>query len=310
MQCLFSVFDPNTEYFGSTIDIDISDPQYVQIHNEYKNLVDYMLGSFMEEMSITPEEFEIACMEGKNLSLLTKEEGDVESHSFSFHKGLFQQIWAANDIRTFVRLMKQRNLEIQIQGTLTFFLSPSCNVEDEKISHLSFVIALDLIERRQASTMENELNSGDENKARKTENVIEKAVEEEIEKSVEAESQFISDAQDTQHQEDDKFKRLNLFFEQEKEARTDGDVATRQEYLRQQRDKILQIKKQARARQLYEETKDRPKSAVAAAQKIIDGETFEPDEASIQVIQVRKLLAKKLRDEVVNKAVMTTNEEH
>lgn len=183
-------------------------------------------------------------------------------------------------------------------------------MEDEKISHLSFVIALDLIERRQASTMENELNSEDENKARKTENVIEKAVEEEIEKSVEAESQFISDAQDTQHQEDDKFKRLNLFFEQEKEARTDGDVATRQEYLRQQRDKILQIKKQARARQLYEETKDRPKSAVAAAQKIIDGETFEPDEASIQVIQVRKLLAKKLRDEVVNKAVMTTNEEH
>jgi hypothetical protein len=68
----------------------------------------------MEEMSITPEEFEIACMEGKNLSLLTKDESD--GHSFSFHKGLFQQIWAANDIRTFVRLMKQRNLEIQIQG--------------------------------------------------------------------------------------------------------------------------------------------------------------------------------------------------
>lgn len=73
-----------------------------------------MLGSFMEELSITPEEFEIACMEGKNLSLLTKDESD--GHSFSFHKGLFQQIWAANDIRTFVRLMKQRNLEIQIQG--------------------------------------------------------------------------------------------------------------------------------------------------------------------------------------------------
>lgn len=107
---LFPVFDPN-------IDIDITDPQYVQIHNEYKNLVDYMLGLHLEEMCITPEEFEIACMEGKNLSLLTKEEGGVESHSFSFHKGLFAQIWAANDVRTFVRLMKQRNLEIQIQGT-------------------------------------------------------------------------------------------------------------------------------------------------------------------------------------------------
>ena len=189
-----------------------------------------------------------------------------------------------------------------------------------KKPHLTFVIALDLIERRQASlhesTIENELNNGDENEARKTENVIsddviEKAVEEEIEKSVEAESQFISDANDIQEErsqeDDDKFKRLNLFFEQEK-AKTDADVSSRQEYLRQQRDKILQIKKQARARQLFEETKDRPKSAVAAAQKIIDGETFEPDEASLQVVQVRKMLAKKLRDEVVNKTMATSEE--
>ena len=193
-------------------------------------------------------------------------------------------------------------------------------MEWEKKPHLSFVIALDLIERRQASlhesTIENELNNGDENEARKTENVIsddviEKAVEEEIEKSVEAESQFISDANDIQEErsqeDDDKFKRLNLFFEQEK-AKTDADVSSRQEYLRQQRDKILQIKKQARARQLFEETKDRPKSAVAAAQKIIDGETFEPDEASLQVVQVRKMLAKKLRDEVVNKTMATSEE--
>lgn len=189
-------------------------------------------------------------------------------------------------------------------------------MSEQKKPHLSSVIALDLIERRQASlhesTIENELvtSNGDENEARKTENVIsddviEKAVEEEIEKSVEAESQFISDVNDIQEErsqeDDDKFKRLNLFFERKEKAQTDADVSSRQEYLRQQRDKILQIKKQARARQLYEETKDRPKSAVAAAQKIIDGETFERDEASMQVVQVRKMLAKKLRDEVVNK---------
>lgn len=54
-------------------------------------------------------------MEGKNLSLLSLDDpGDVQS--FSFHNGLFQQIWAANDIRIFFRLMKSRNLEMQIQG--------------------------------------------------------------------------------------------------------------------------------------------------------------------------------------------------
>jgi hypothetical protein len=84
-----------------------------------------MLGSFMEEMNITPEQFELACLEGRNLNILSKDE-TTDNHSFSFHRGLFQQIWAANDIRIFVKLMVQRNVEIQLQ-------------------------ALDLIERRQAS---------------------------------------------------------------------------------------------------------------------------------------------------------------
>ena len=76
-----------------------------------------MLGNFLQELQITPEEFELACMEGKNLSLLSRDDPS-DAHSFSFHNGLFQQIWAANDIRIFIRLMKQRNLEIQIQGKL------------------------------------------------------------------------------------------------------------------------------------------------------------------------------------------------
>lgn len=79
-----------------------------------------MLGSFMEELQITPEQFEIACLEGRNGQ-------DSDGNTFSFHQGLFQQIWAANDVRIFIRMMTQRNVEIQLQ-------------------------ALDLIERRQLST--------------------------------------------------------------------------------------------------------------------------------------------------------------
>jgi hypothetical protein len=52
LKIIFIVFDPNVE-------IDISDQQYTQIHNEYKNLVDFMLGNFLQELSITPEEFEV-----------------------------------------------------------------------------------------------------------------------------------------------------------------------------------------------------------------------------------------------------------
>lgn len=223
-----------------------------------------MLGSFMEEMNITPEQFEVACLEGKSLNVLGKDES-VDSHSFSFHRGLFQQVWAANDIRIFVRLMVQRNVEIQLQ-------------------------ALDLLERRQASVQS---DNGDDASAEQ-ESEIEK---QEIEKSVEAEiNTSSSDSTAGSVMDDsDKFKRLNLFFEQ-KVAST--DVAQRQEYLRTQRDKILQIKKQARARQLHEATKERPTSA-RAAQRVIDGEAVTSDESSIQL---RKMLAKKLREEVVDKS--------
>lgn len=45
--------------------------------------MDFMLGSFMEEMQITPEQFEVACLVGK--------QGQNNAH-VSFHQGLFQQV--------------------------------------------------------------------------------------------------------------------------------------------------------------------------------------------------------------------------
>lgn len=43
-----------------------------------------MLGSFMEEMHITPEQFELACLEGR-------QQGQGEN-PFQFHQVLFQQV--------------------------------------------------------------------------------------------------------------------------------------------------------------------------------------------------------------------------
>lgn len=157
--------------------------------------------------------------------------------------------------------MVQRNVEIQLQ-------------------------ALDLIERRQASLQESE-NGENPPENELDEKEIEKFVEAEINKSDEKN-------REEEGNEGDRTKRLNLFFEKDR-VKT-ADIAERQEYLRAQRDKILQIKKQARARQIIEAAKERPTSA-RAAQKIIDGEVVSADESSIQI---RKLLAKKLRDEVVD----------
>lgn len=100
MEYFFQVFDPN-------VPVDESNKDYRKVHEEYKSLVDFMLGSFMEEMEITPEQFEYACLEGRN------QQG---SPQVNFHQGLFQQIWAANDIKIFIRMMIQRNIELQIQA--------------------------------------------------------------------------------------------------------------------------------------------------------------------------------------------------
>lgn len=49
-----AVFEAESDYDGSGAD-------YKKIHDQYKNLVDFMLGSYMEDIGITPEQFESAC---------------------------------------------------------------------------------------------------------------------------------------------------------------------------------------------------------------------------------------------------------
>jgi hypothetical protein len=72
-------------------------------------MVDLMLGSYMEDIGITPEQFEIACQMSKD---------DVDGLPSHFHQRLFEQIWAANDYAVFTRMMTQRNVELQLQVSL------------------------------------------------------------------------------------------------------------------------------------------------------------------------------------------------
>ena len=91
---MFPVFEP---------DIDEED-EYKKVHDEYKNLVDFMLGSYMEDIGITPEQFENACGVAS-----TK----IKSQ---FHNALFEQVWAADDYVIFKRMMIQKNIELQLQA--------------------------------------------------------------------------------------------------------------------------------------------------------------------------------------------------
>lgn len=288
------IFDPNLKP-------DEDNPEFRKVHDEYKNLVDYMLGSFMDELQITPEQFEFACLEGRNTAAMGQspargKDASGDGSTFSFHQGLFQQIWAANDIRIFIRLMTQRNVEIQLQ-------------------------ALDLIERRQASqpstdevppqrddeevkaVVEAQVEAAGSDPEVEIEKDIIKSVDEEVKVEPPFEGLLNGSGNDTVEEASSKFQRLNLFFDQDKI--NNDDMRARQEYLRAQRDKILQIKKQARARQLNETIKksDRPASA-QVAQKILEGGAAEgavPSDPPESSLQLRKMLAQRLRNEVIEK---------
>uniref|UniRef100_A0A1A9V8U2 Cilia- and flagella-associated protein 36 n=1 Tax=Glossina austeni TaxID=7395 RepID=A0A1A9V8U2_GLOAU len=277
-------FDPNLQP-------DFANPDIRQIHDDYKNLVDYMLGSFMEEMQITPEQFEMACLEGKDQHV---------ENPYNFHQGLFQQIWAANDIKIFIRMMTQRNVELQLQ-------------------------ALDLIEKNQLALLResesSDISSLSDNghsqsdKLTDVEDFIAKSVDKEME-SPEAALTPESVEDNEQNALNDKFQRLNLFFE--KNPVSPDELLTRQEYLKEQRDKIVEIKKRTRAKQLRETvscngaTKVKPTSSVGRpssaqmAQKLFENVSKsntvleQPEECETNnALQLRKTLAKRLKAEVV-----------
>ncbi|KAL7726872.1 hypothetical protein ACLKA6_000890 [Drosophila palustris] len=273
------VFDPNLQ-------MDENNPDIRQIHEEYKNLVDFMLGSFMEEMHITPEQFELACLEGR-------QQGQGEN-PFQFHQVLFQQIWAANDLKIFIRMMTQRNVELQLQ-------------------------ALDLIEKHQlAQSLSAE--AADENVTESEHGIavadvdVEQLIAKTVADDLESPEAALTPEQDANLElVNDKFQRLNLFFEQEDKV-DPNDVVSRQEYLRQQRDKIVEIKKQTRAKQLQDTVARstpqtlpqggaRPSSA-QVAQQLLEGDELNmppppADEADNAALQLRRTLAKRLRNEVV-----------
>lgn len=65
-----------------------------------------MLGSFMDDIGISADQFEAAC------KLSARDLAGLPAH---FHRRLFEQIWAANDYEMFVKMMTHKNVELQLQ---------------------------------------------------------------------------------------------------------------------------------------------------------------------------------------------------
>lgn len=287
--------------FEPTDDGQVLDrPEYKKIHDEYRNLVDVMLGSFMDDIGITADQFEVACRLSAH---------DLAGLPAYFHKRLFEQIWAANDYEMFVKMMTHKNVELQLQ-------------------------ALELIEKRFGttpnlfSTQTDDLNSspgdGDsdwpdcddvmtEIKKLQLQDID---IKEEIKvppEDVVAEKQtLITKLQHIDKKEEilDNKKEKPIQKEEiplpvKKVEITDEEIKARQEYLKQQRDKLLSLKKQVREKRLgvaqnenesEGQQASRPKSARIAQAALAGNPLPVPSDA----MQLRRALASKLKTEVVN----------
>ncbi|XP_023718267.1 cilia- and flagella-associated protein 36 [Cryptotermes secundus] len=276
--------------------------EFRKIHEEYKDLVDSMLGSYMEDIGMTPEQFENAC--SKNTA------GGLH---IRFHQTLFEQVWAANDYEIFKRMMIQKNVELQLQ-------------------------ALEMIQQRYGITpqsflpTERDESLQTEEESRIMEEVIKKSLEEyETSKkmldssTLEIEQSLVSSPEE-RHRLEAECKRekellhtalqhsiepssqkeepeQNKYEDNEIQIKTqvdDTEVMKRQKYLKAQRDKLLALKKQEREKQLQAvesgSSKQRPRSA-KAAQSALAGQP----ENNAQTLQVRKALAERLKSEVVGR---------
>merc|ERR1712156_38059 len=255
------VFEPGME--------EQNDEEYKKIHEDYKNLVDFMLGSYMEDIGISPEQFEEACGEG------------TEMAKKQFQHALFEQVWAADDFEIFKRMMTQKNIDLQMQalqliqqryGTLPGSLQddskkleddPEARIMEEvvrisKEEHDEHVAALNQEEAELEQALAHSLA---EHKRLATAKQTQESLRAEHVAKVSSfpSWQFVPGNHDME-EENEK--------DNESEEVAAEDLERRTNFLKQQRDKLLAMKKAEREKQLVlaEESqgKMRPKSARAA----------------------------------------------
>ncbi|XP_029849641.1 cilia- and flagella-associated protein 36 isoform X2 [Ixodes scapularis] len=270
--------------------------EYKKIHNEYKNLVDFMLGSHMEDMGITPEQFEKVC--GKaNRGIAAK-----------FHQGLFEQVWAADDYEIFKRMMTQKNIDLQLQAleimAQRYGLVPDAfqgepqgaadeDIQEEKSDNDN---AKEDEEALMAHVIKKSLE--DMAAAKESESMEEKLIEEAIQATL----------VEKQRLEVEKSKEKELLDKEDLATRhqpvSSEEVNQRREYLRSQRDKLVALKRAEREKQLSstleQDTVQRPRSSRAARAALQGDVALEAPNDDSGNLAFRKSLAARLKAEVID----------
>ncbi|XP_026671171.1 cilia- and flagella-associated protein 36 [Ceratina calcarata] len=285
--------------------------EYQKIYQEYKNLVDLLLGCFMEDMGITPEQFEYACTVNKYTKM-----------PIQFQQNLFEQIWAANEFEIFKRMMIQKNLELQLQALnmieQKYGLTPASLMYETTAITEDPLVMEEIIQKHVLEDVsdddpeissETSLIKEHERLAAKYNSeraLLEEALKVSQEKTPEKETHS-SSIEEEEIKEVDEKEVDSSDSESPVEPKpevSEEDVKKRQAYLKARRDKLVALKKEARSQRLEMNSNfSRPSSARSVAEATIKGEQELKLSESLEpsVMQARKALAVRLQAEVIRK---------
>uniref|UniRef100_A0A6I8PAJ1 Cilia- and flagella-associated protein 36 n=1 Tax=Ornithorhynchus anatinus TaxID=9258 RepID=A0A6I8PAJ1_ORNAN len=239
---------------------------YTEIHQEYKELVEKLLESYLKEIGINEDQFQEACT-----SPLAK------SHT---SQAILQPVLAAEDFSIFKAMMVQKNIEMQLQAIRIIQerngVLPDCLTDgSDTVSEL---------EQEEMKILREVLRKSKEEYEQE---------EERKRKKVGAEPRLHGNLALMFF-----FNVSDLWSSQNLSGLRLEELRQREDYLKQKRDQLMSLKKDPRSKQLCpaEEKEKSPANEVNDTAKKAEMTAEER-----QTLLKRRLLAEKLKEEVINK---------
>ncbi|XP_047710179.1 cilia- and flagella-associated protein 36 isoform X1 [Prionailurus viverrinus] len=289
---------------------------YTEIHQEYKELVEKLLESYLKEMGINEDQFQEACT-----SPLAKTRTS---------QAILQPVLAAEDFTIFKAMMVQKNIEMQLQAIRIIQerngVLPDCLTDGSDV--VSDLEQEEMKILREVLRKSKEEYDQEEERKRKKQT---KTEEPPVHASETAKMNSQGDGEHFAHPpaevkmhfanqsvqplarkpemlpETSSFPQKGLKIPGLEHASVEGPIANlstlgteelrqRERYLKQKRDQLMSMRKDMKTKQIQNSEKGKP---AGEAEEMTEKPEMTAEEK--QTLLKRRLLAEKLKEEVINK---------
>ncbi|XP_010614169.1 cilia- and flagella-associated protein 36 isoform X3 [Fukomys damarensis] len=259
---------------------------YTEIHQEYKELVEKLLEGYLKEIGINEDQFQEACT-----SPLAKSRTS---------QAILQPVLAAEDFTIFKTMMVQKNIEMQLQairiiqernGVLPDCLTDGSDVVSD-LEHEEMKILREVLRKSKE-----EYDLEEERKRRKQVPVEHINATEVSETKTEEALVHTSKAVEMSPSQGDGEHLAQPPSGKNLSALGTEELRQREQYLKQKRDKLMSMRKDIRNKQIQNsEEKGKPTGEV---EEMTEKPEMTAEEK--QTLLKRRMLAEKLKEEVINK---------